>query len=241
MEADTAAQKDAHLKQLLSTKKVLSGPFINTVYDDIVSHCSTYYPKLLGTYEAELSPHIETLIKRNPARIVDVGAAEGYYAIGLAMRLQSCEVIAYESSHRARRELSKLCKLNGVAKRVSINGACSAEDLLKLPRLRSLFVVDCEGYEKFILTPMVIEYFADSDFVIETHDGYHPGISEELREKFTATHKVEVVEAIYDIDRPRSFPILDEYRLSNREKVALLRESRMHACLRWLVCYSLKA
>src|SRR5215208_3855790 len=64
--------------------KVLSGIFAGMRYvRDAVG--GQLYPKLLGTYELELVPVIQALNRKRVARIVDVGAAEGYYAVGLAL------------------------------------------------------------------------------------------------------------------------------------------------------------
>ena len=52
--------------------------------------------KLIGCYEQELHPGIERLLGSSPSTIVNVGAAEGYYAVGLAMRAPGSRVHAFE-------------------------------------------------------------------------------------------------------------------------------------------------
>ena len=44
---------------------------------------SVLIPKLLGSYEQELQPLLQRLAAQNYSEIVDIGCAEGYYAIGL--------------------------------------------------------------------------------------------------------------------------------------------------------------
>ncbi len=70
---------------------VQSGPFAgmklsqNEVWKD-----GNLGTKLLGCYEKELHGFIEDEIKRlsnRPSRIVDIGCAEGFYSVGLALRL----------------------------------------------------------------------------------------------------------------------------------------------------------
>src|SRR5689334_20931338 len=39
--------------------------------------------RALGSYERELHPALETIISRGYAVVADVGAAEGYFAVGL--------------------------------------------------------------------------------------------------------------------------------------------------------------
>ena len=65
-----------------------------------------HIPKLLGVYERELNPYIEQACALNFPLIVDVGAAEGYYAVGMALRNPSARVIAFEMDARAREALA---------------------------------------------------------------------------------------------------------------------------------------
>ena len=85
---------------------MIEGPFKGVRYID-TAQGSAYIPKLLGIYERELTPQIEDLISLQPVLIVDLGAAEGYYAVGLAMRLKSAQVIAFEMEHSGQAALKK--------------------------------------------------------------------------------------------------------------------------------------
>src|SRR5262245_45426434 len=67
---------------------VQHGPFKGLAYfDETVWGSIT--PKWLGSYEAELHPAIEEIISRPYETIIDVGCAEGYYAVGLAATIPS--------------------------------------------------------------------------------------------------------------------------------------------------------
>ena len=65
---------------------VQSGPFKGMQF---VSHSSEgcHVPKLLGSYEQELHVHIEAAIARGYGHVVNIGVAERYYAVGLAIRM----------------------------------------------------------------------------------------------------------------------------------------------------------
>ena len=77
---------------------VVSGPFEGMRYPDhAFERVDLYAPKLLGAYEREIAPALERAIARGPAAAVVIGAAEGYYAIGLARRLPEAIVVAYEA------------------------------------------------------------------------------------------------------------------------------------------------
>lgn len=49
-------------------------------------------PNLVGSYESELHLQIEQLILERPQVVIDVGCAEGYYAVGLAQRLPDATI-----------------------------------------------------------------------------------------------------------------------------------------------------
>src|SRR6185503_17662417 len=53
-------------------------------------------PKLLGCYEAPLQPQLRRLIAAGYDVVLNVGCAEGYYAVGLARLLPSAAVLAFD-------------------------------------------------------------------------------------------------------------------------------------------------
>ncbi len=84
-----------HLAQSRTADRVRAGPFAGMRYVD-TSVGSCFIPKLLGTYERELASKVEWICRQQPELVVDIGAAEGYYAIGLAMRIPAARVVAFE-------------------------------------------------------------------------------------------------------------------------------------------------
>ncbi len=91
-----AAQNEAG-KYILSHygSIVLDGPFRGLNY--LVENNTVPTHKLLGTYEKELWPIIEEIIARDYRTIIDIGAAEGYYVVGLAQRMPEARVVAFEA------------------------------------------------------------------------------------------------------------------------------------------------
>lgn len=64
-------------------KRILAGPFRGMKYIEN-SHGSAYLPKILGSYEKELHKFIPRIVEEEYELILDIGAAEGYYAVGLS-------------------------------------------------------------------------------------------------------------------------------------------------------------
>lgn len=214
---------------------VRSGPFAGMVYAAAESAGSAFTPKLLGCYEQELHAIVESAIQSSPEIIVDIGAAEGYYAVGLAMRLPSARVIAYDTDPKARELCRAMAQANRVAQRVEIRGTCDQRELLQLSGTRSLIWCDCEGFERVLFTKEIAHALRTCQFVIETHDFVHPETTSMLREAFAETHDLTLVRSVPDGLRPTVYPqaLLASYREDIR--IALMAESRP-ANMTWLWC-----
>jgi hypothetical protein len=160
---------------------------------------SSFFPKVLGTYEQEVYPVLAAAVAGGIGDVVDVGCAEGYYAIGMALVSPASTVHAFDTNAEAIAMCQELARLNGVSDRVKTGGWCDPAALLALDlRPRSLVISDCEGYEKELLTPEVIARLAACFFLVEVHDCYDPTISGILLERFAGTHRVTRIASVAD-------------------------------------------
>lgn len=176
---------------------VQAGPFLGMrLLPEVVWGDGDKLPKLLGCYEAELHGVLAQLVQRSPRRIINVGAAEGYYAIGLALALPQAEVWAFELDERARAICARAAALNGVADRLKLLGACDLAGLaaaLDSPG-PSLLLMDCEGAELQLLDPARLPGLAQCDVLVECHDFVDRRITPLLIERLAASHRVERIE-----------------------------------------------
>ncbi len=152
-------------------------------------------PFLAGCYEAELRSAIEAIIASGPARVVDVGAAEGYYAVGIALRLPQAMVYAFDIDRNAHEVCHEVALLNGVSERVVIREACTHEGLAELVGPGCAMIVDCEGYESELLNPAVVQGLTSTLILVELHDFVDPTISKQIRTRFAQSHDIEVFQA----------------------------------------------
>ena len=148
------------------------------------------WPKLIGSYETELSELVEVLIAKKFKRLIDVGCAEGYYAVGFALRCPDMNVIAVDPLKEAGRRLQGLSVANGVQGRIGFRRIISARALAKLAGPSVLIVMDCEGAELGLLKPKAL---SKSEILVEVHDFVLPGMTEELVNRFSATHTCSVI------------------------------------------------
>ena len=147
--------------------------------------------KLIGIYEQPLWPVLERVIGEKYDLVLNVGAAEGYYAIGMARRMPGTPVIAHESNPAAREILARLIELNGVKERVTPRGLLEPAELSDIKDRRILLVCDIEGGEIDLLSGAVPKSLRFSDLIVETHDTQsRPGIAAELARRFEETHEV---------------------------------------------------
>lgn len=189
--------------------RVSSGPFAGMRYHNVACG-SRLIPKLLGSYEMELHPWIDALAARAFKTIIDVGCAEGYYAVGLALRVPGAEVHAYDICPDARRACAQLAELNDVSRRIHVGQACTPRTLADLPLEDALIVCDCEGYEGTLLDLAVAPGLRRATMLIELHEVIVPGTTDLLRVRFQPTHVVDLV-AVRPRD-PALFPVLQRYR-----------------------------
>lgn len=166
---------------------VYGGPFKGMTYA-IRSAEGALMPRLLGTYESELHPHLEALLADKPERIIDVGCAEGYYAVGLARLAPDVIVHAFDIDAAARTACAALAEANGVADRVVIGGAFSPAGFQDFAAFRTLVIVDIEGAELDLLRPDLAPALAQMTLIVETHDVHRRGALDTLIDRFSRTH-----------------------------------------------------
>lgn len=171
--------------------KVQSGPFEGMLFGKR-SVFGAHTPKLLGSYEKELHPWLELITQLEFERIIDIGCAEGYYAVGFARCLPEVQVEAYELQERAHPLIAEQAERNGVRERISIRGGCDTEVLSETLSEASstLIFCDVEGYEKILLDPQKIPSLYDTHMLVEVHDHKVAGTSKALQERFASTHRI---------------------------------------------------
>ena len=190
--------------------QVRAGPFKGTRYIHS-AHGSSYVPKLLGIYERELYPTVEHAIAADFPLIIDIGAAEGYYAVGMARRCPKSKVVAYEMEPGARDLLHQMIELNGLNSQVEIRGKCDVDDLARTLANtdRSLVICDCEGFESELLSLERAPALRHSAILVEMHDFLVPGVTDKLLAHFRDSHTIERID---QADRsPAEFPFTSLY------------------------------
>jgi len=173
--------------------KVYQGPFVGMIYRTDRAVGSAYFPKTLGTYEKEIQPLIESIKKFSWSRIINIGAGEGYYAVGLARACPQAEVFAFEANSEAHKLIQKLASANHAS--ISVFGACDVATLASLPVKsgQQLVVCDVEGFEKEMIDPVRVPFLVESHLLVEVHEDRAPGVEELLHRRLRPSHKIEII------------------------------------------------
>ena len=154
-------------------------------------------PRLLGCYEAELQPHIRAFAADGVDTVIDVGCAEGYYAVGLARLMPEVVVHARDINPEAQAACRALAEKNGVAERVIVGGEFKPQDFEAFAGRRGLVMVDAEGAEVDILQPELGPALAGLNIIVETHDIFREGALATLMARFAPTHDIVRVDQQY--------------------------------------------
>ena len=100
---------------------------------------------------------------------MNVGCAEGYYAVGMARLMPQSLFLAYDINPKAVEYCKQLAKKNQVEERVKLGSNFSIGDLSHLDPKTTLVIVDIEGAEDELLGTSNIPYLKEFDLIVESH------------------------------------------------------------------------
>jgi len=168
---------------------VRRGPFEGMAYPQaLIGHVNFLAAKIMGAYEIELAEIVRELAALPFARVVNVGAGEGYYAVGLARAIPEAIVYAFETDGGERKLCDELALANGVGDRVRVQGTCDLDALRETVMGSTLVICDCEGGERELLRPDLIPGLLEATLLVEMHPLIDADIPRFVTARFAATH-----------------------------------------------------
>lgn len=206
-QADEAAQLNSSLRLLAKWRSVpiqntllqqqgtvvMAGPFKGMDFlPQSAEGC--HIAKLLGCYEQPLLPSIEAVIQAAYPKIINIGCAEGYYAVGMARRMLATRVLAFDLNPKAQQVCVELAAKNDVSDRVTVGALFKPEDFAAYAGGHVLVLCDIEGAERDLLDLERAPALAGMDLIVESHECLIPGITKRLIDRFAPTHNITVVE-----------------------------------------------
>lgn len=200
---------------------VQSGPFQGMqLVKDHVWDDGNLGTKCLGCYEQELHDIIASEVGRlagieNPT-IVNLGCAEGYYAVGMARLLPSATVYIVDIDDASLDLCEQVAALNGVK-------VARVDNLDDIMAKADLIISDCEGAENAYLNRDKYPSLDHTTMVVETHDLPEVPTSDMLAERFSGTHNVQAC-LTETVRVPANYEIL--LRLPSHAKWMAVSEGR---------------
>lgn len=223
---DLSSKNNAKLITIVGEPVVKNGWFKGMKYPSYNSVCSTIFPKIIGSYEAELTDVIQQIINNKYDVIIDVGCAEGYYAVGLAMQTNAA-IFAYDTDENARKLCLEMATLNGVQNKIQIKETFTFDDIKNVDvNKKTVIICDCEGFEKYLFTTESIPFLKNTDVLIETHDFIDLTISSTLSILFSTSHNIQTIASLDDNLKAKQYQYKETEQLDIYTKKELLQEVR---------------
>lgn len=226
-------QIDTHLHALFDGT-VQAGPFaglrmIRPTHDTFFGLSC----RLLGTMENQLHAPLEDALARPLAGLINVGASDGFYALGMLKRRPDLRAIVFEADPAYSETLRANAALNGLADRIENRGygdrAAIGAAIAEFGGGLVHMVVDCEGGEMEILDPAECPALRQAEIVVETHDFIDRSITPTLRARFAKTHQiVEIGEGVRPVSPHPAIAAMPEI-----DRLLAMYESRPEA-MTWL-------
>lgn len=226
------------IQEILDRLVVQNGPFKGMQYPAATAIGSTLPPKILGSYEREIQPHILKMAENPKAyeTILNIGCGEGYYSVGLAMLFPEAKSFAFDNNEEAISLCQANAELNGVS--VAVGGFCDKQIMVRLAKgKKALIFCDCESYEKELFDEDVAQELVSSDLIIETHDFMDIGITKAMTDAFKDTHDCTLVESVDDTIKAYTYDYPELADLGLWERRCILEERRP-SIMRWLIAKS---
>lgn len=170
-------------------RQVMTGPFKGMKYSKAKA-AGDLLPQLIGTYESELIPFINSIKKNSYEKIINIGAGDGYYSIGFSFIYPKTKVFAYEINTEIYEFLIENVEFNKKNNQVYCFNSEVNEDIKKIEsKERVLVFSDCEGGEFQIFSEDVLRNLVNSDLIIEIHSNNFNKTS--IEKNLSKSHEVQ--------------------------------------------------
>lgn len=127
----------------------------------------------LGLYEAEILQFLTDAGVDKYRTFIDIGAADGYYAIGMLVSGLVDRVVCFEVSEAGREAIEQNWRANDCVGSLQVFGEANSKSLSEVAQKdleNALVLVDIEGYEFELLNLDVIKQLKHCDVLIEIHN-----------------------------------------------------------------------
>lgn len=234
---ETARAEVADYLRELHRNTVAHGPFKGMLLSE-----TSYWgrhdtsAKILGTYERQVADRLAAF-RNLGSLLVDIGSADGYFAVGALRAGYFAESICFESSPKGRQSLAANASRNGVGERIRVLGTATDREIREVvaPDRKGVVLCDIEGAEFDLLTDALFRHLSGMHFVIELHDflvADGPRLRQDLTDRASRIFDVEFMRA--------ADPTVSQFReldhFGDDHRMLAFSEGR-DAATEWMVLY----
>ena len=196
--------------------------------------------QILGIYEKHVLERLRLFSMQGANRFVDIGAADGYFAIGMAYSKMYSKVFAFEIEKLAQDMIKENAIRNRCSDVVSVFGEAHYSSLEKLVSdgIKTTLLIDIDGAEYRLLDEKMLSLLSNCYLICELHpwmvdNGYY--LQNKLLETARKIFKIELIKR--ENYSPNIFSELDD--LSDEVRLIAVGEERAKN-MEWLVLTPLK-
>lgn len=182
----------------------------------------------LGLYEKEI---LDLISAQGPFNtFLDIGAADGYYAVGLLHAKMAKKAICFEISEDGQRAIERNWRLNAKPGKLEVYGKADEHSISSIAEKlceNTLVLIDVEGFEFELLSPELIAILAQCNVILEIHN-WIEGFAEKYPVLLRNLDKYFDISVIAPSDRnTQNIELLRSYTDDNR----LLVSSERRPCM----------
>jgi len=192
--------------------------------------------QLLGIYEKEVLDVIANPPKTH-STFIDLGAADGYYGVGVLVNHLYQKSYCYEISQRGCETIENNAKLNQVLDRIKIRGIAGPgfqNELIAdgVDLSKCVLLCDIEGGEFDLFNSEMLEAFKGSIVIVEVHDSFVENGHVKLDELKKNASQYFNVSGLTTTARDL-YPFKELHSFSDTDRWLICSESRSHV-MYWL-------
>ena len=187
--------------------------------------------KIYGFYENKIQQKLKDI--NNPI-LIDIGAADGFFAIG-SLKSKICEFCyAFEETKKSRENLFKTAQINNVQNKLSIIGKATKDNFFSLLPSEINFskvtiLCDIEGGEFDFFSDEILKTIKYSNIIIEIHKNHNKNLEIDLLERVKKYFDVSII-----IDNDKNFESVSElHTLNDIDRNLICSEGRSYIGKWW--------
>jgi hypothetical protein len=188
--------------------------------------------KIYGLYESEV---LDIIQGKKFDSLINLGAADGYYPIGMLREKMVGHAYCFEENPRGKKFISENARLNKIDGGISIYGRADSKFHGLIPQNivggNNLLLCDIEGGEFDLFSDEVVAVFKRSTFIIEIHD-FKFDDGQKRKQALIDTFKdfdVEIVKS-----KPKQWSTIEQIVALNDNDRALVCSEGRRALGEWL-------